>query len=181
MKLTAEQQAAVDNLKNEFNKLNATSTVSGGLIGISEIMDTEKSRRQRLNEIKLIQQSHDQARQAQIEQDIEKLRPEIEALGLKVEKYYSEYIKIFDPNGSNSYNWILIKYRYKYKSAYYNEYAAYDSEKTVLVYHNVELVRGDDDKYGGFDSFDNIEEFVMYDKFRQDLAFRHREALRNKK
>jgi hypothetical protein len=173
MKLTTEQKNVINEITSAFKLLNASANSTGGIIGISEIVDTEKKRLNRNIEINLIQKTYDDLRTEQVMQDIEKIRPEIEALGLKVQKYYDAAIKIFDES-SDSWNWTIINYKYQWKNVYRNEYESYDSSKDINVYHTFALILNEEDKYGGYNSFDTIEEFVKYEKFRDRLSSLYR-------
>lgn len=177
MSLTAEQQKTIDQLTSAFAEINAASVKSEGIIGISEIIDTEKSRKQRKKEIELIQLSHDKARKEQVVKDLEKIKNEIELLGLKVELHYDSSIKI-SREGDNSWNHIYIHYKYQWNTTYRNEHELENSQE-FKVYHSFQLIMNEDDKYYGCSKFDTIEDFVLFDNFRQRLAYLHR-SINNK-
>lgn len=177
MSLTAEQQKTIDQLTSAFAEINAASVKSEGIIGISEIIDTEKSRKQRKKEIELIQLSHDKARKAQVVKDLEKIKNEIELLGLKAELHYDSSIKItYDDD--NGWSRIYIHYKYQWNTTYRNEHEL-DYNKEIKVFHTFQLIMNEDDKYYGCNKFDTIEDFVLFDKFRERLVSLHR-AVNNK-
>ena len=177
MSLTAEQQKTIDQLTSAFAEINAASVKSEGIIGISEIIDTEKSRIQRKKEIELIQLSHDKAKKAQVVKDLEKIKNEIELLGLKVELHYDSSIKI-SREGESYYDYIYIHYKYQWNTTYRNEHERENSQE-FKVYHSFQLIMNEDDKYYGCSKFDTIEDFVLFDNFRQRLAYLHR-SINNK-
>jgi hypothetical protein len=169
--MTREQKQIIEQLKSEFQLLNQKNEGSAGIISIAELVGRQDNLINRDKEIDMMQKAHDDARNLQILNDIEKLRPEIESLGLLIKPIYKG-ILIFVPN--TSYNTIEIKYEYTRLEKFYNEFYEYTCYKEVQS--RPRLTKDTDAKYYGNPSFDTIEEFVKYDKFRERLGSLYRDT-----
>lgn len=169
--MTREQKQIIEQLKSEFQLLNQKKEGKAGIISIAELVGRQDNLINRDKEIKMIQKAHDDARRLQILNDIEKLRPEIESLGLLIKTIYKG-ILISTPN--NSYNTIEIKYEYTRLEEFHNEFYDYTCYKEVES--QPRLTKDNDAKYYGNPQFNTIEEFVKYDKFRERLGSLYRDT-----
>lgn len=169
--MTREQKQIIEQLKQEFQLLNQKKEGSAGIISIAELVGRQDNLINRDKEIDMMQKAHDKARSLQILNDIEKLRPEIESIGLLIKSIHKG-ILIFVPD--NSYNTIEIKYEYTRLEKFHNEFYDYTYYKEVLS--RPKLTRDTDANYCGNPKFDTIEEFVKYDKFRERLASLYRDT-----
>ena len=169
--MTREQKQIIEQLKQEFQLLNQKKEGSAGIIGIAELVGRQDNLINRDKEIKMMQKSHDDARNLQIMNDIEKLRPEIEALGLVIKPMYKG-IEILVPNASSCMDGVQIKYEYTRLEKFHNEFYDYTCYKEVQS--RPKLTKDTDANYYGNPSFDTIEEFVKYHKFREALGSLYR-------
>lgn len=169
--MTREQKQIIEQLKHEFELLNSKKENKKGIIGIADLVDRQNKLIDRDNEIDMMQKAHDDARNLQIMNDIEKLRPEIESLGLVIKPMYKG-IEICTPNASSSSNIIEIMYKYTRLDKLYNEYYEYNFYKEFQSHPKLTFSR--EAEYYGNPKFDTIEEFVKYDKFREKLSVLYR-------
>lgn len=165
--MTREQKQIIEQLKNEFQLLNQKKEGKAGIISIAELVSRQDNLINRDKEIKMIQKAHDDARRLQIISDMEKLRPEIEALGLVIQSMHKG-ISICLPKATGSYDFVEIQYEYSLSRKYFNEFYDYDHYKEVFS-HPI-LSKDCDAKYYGNPKFETIEDFVKHDKFREKLA-----------
>ena len=169
--MTREQKQIIEQLKQEFQLLNQKNERSPGIISIAELVDRQDNLINRDKEIQLMQNAHDDARNLQIMQDIEKLRPEVEALGLLIKPMYKG-IEILVPNASSCLGIIEIQYGYTRLEKISNEFYDYNCYKEVESRPRLTFNR--EAQYYGNPSFDTIEDFVKYDKFRKELSVLYR-------
>lgn len=165
--MTREQKQIIEQLKSEFQLLNQKKEGKAGIISIAELVGRQDNLINRNKEIELMQKVHDEARKLQILNDIEKLRPEIEALGLVIQPMYKG-ISICLPKAKGSYDFVEIQYEYTLNTKYFNEYYDYNHYKEV--FSHPKLTKDTDSEYFGNPKFETIEDFVKYDKFREKLA-----------
>ena len=154
---------------NEYT--NQKNEGSAGIISIAELVGRQDNLINRDKEIDMMQKAHDDARNLQIMQDIEKLRPEIESLGLGIKPRY-QGILIFVPNTSSCMDRVEIQYEYTKLEKFYNEFYDYNCYKEVLS--RPRLTKDIEAKYYGNPKFDTIEDFVKYEKFREELSVLYR-------
>ena len=169
--MTREQKQIIEQLKHEFELLNSKKENKKGIIGIADLVDRQNKLIDRDNEIDMMQKAHDDARNLQIMNDIEKLRPEIESLGLVIKPMY-QGIEILLSNASSCMDGVEIKYEYTRLEKIYNEYYEYTYYKSFESHPKLTFNR--EAKYYGNPSFDTIEDFVKYEKFREALGSLYR-------
>ena len=169
--MTREQKQIIEQLKSEFQLLNQKNEGEAGIISIAELVGRQDNLINRDKEIDMMQKAHDDARNLQILNDIEKLRPEIESLGLGIKPRY-QGIEIFVPNASSCMDRVEIQYEYTKREKFYNEFYDYDAYKEVMS--RPRLTKDIEAKYYGNPKFNTIEEFVKYDKFRETLGSLYR-------
>jgi hypothetical protein len=155
--LTAEQQASIDSLTQSFRAINMTTSCSGGLINIAKITDHEHKKKQRDEEISLMQKSNDIAREKIVANDFAKIRPDIEAMGLKIEHGYKTITIKQGVSGKNSVHDLEFKiyYEYAYQQTFVNEYSGYNR----AVYSGV-TIQTTQRTYGNDKKYHTIEEFL---------------------
>jgi len=155
--LTAEQQASIDSLTQSFRAINMTTSCSGGLINIAKITDHEHKKKQRDEEISLMQKSNDIAREKIVANDFAKIRPDIEAMGLKIEHGYNTITIKQGAIGKNTYHDSQFKlyYEYAYQQTFVNEYSGYNR----VVYSGI-TIRSTEKTYGNTKHYKTIEEFL---------------------
>ena len=155
--LTAEQQASIDSLTQSFRAINMTTNCNGGLINIAKITDHERKKKQRDEEISLMQKSNDIAREKMVANDFAKIRPDIEAMGLKIEHNYRTITIKQGASSKNSYSDSEFKlyYEYAYQQTLVNEYSGYNR----TIYSGV-TIRSTERTYGNTKHYETIEEFL---------------------
>lgn len=171
--MTREQKEIIKSLTQSFEKLNLANESKGSFINISDIIDKQTKLVNRDKEIKLMQSAYDESLSIQIDLDIEKIRPEIEQMGINLRKI-NDSIEIYINGGEYILDKLTISYAYTNQTKVYNQFYEYESFEWIRnnpkVFYNV------DHKYGGV-GVDNIEEFVKLDKFREGLAKLYRKLI----
>ena len=161
--LTAEQQASIDSLTQSFRAINMTTNCNGGLINIAKITDHERKKKQRDEEFELMQRSNDIAREKMVANDFAKIRPDIEAMGLKIEHGYKTITIKQGVSGKNSVHDSELKlyYEYAYQQTFVNEYSGYNR----TIYSGV-TIRTTERSYGNDKKYYTIEQFLKGEEKR---------------
>lgn len=109
-KLTTSQKSIIDNLKKEFLSMNATTEFSKGLIDIQSIMDNVSSADKYDQESKCRIQARKKVLEQQVLLDAEKLRADVEALGLVL--IVKEDLHLFKVKSPNCEKGMEVKYKF---------------------------------------------------------------------
>jgi hypothetical protein len=159
-----------------------TTNCNGGLINIAKITDHERKRKQRDEEFELMQKSNDIAREKMVANDFAKLRPDIEAMGLKIEHSSTTITIKQGAIGKNPYHdsQFRLYYGYTYQQTFVNEYSGYNR----TIYSGV-TIRTTERSYGNDKKYYTIEQFIKGEEkmFNEELGriYRRTQEILNKK
>lgn len=165
--MTQEQQNIVDNITKQFETINAQANTPGGIIDIENIVGLQDKIIARDEEIKLMQKSYDDAREVQISADLEKLRPQIEALGMTIAARHTGLVI-----KNKTTDTLYITYDYRQQEKISNQH--YTPARWSWLSHTPKIFYNIDYQYAG-EGCDTIEDFVTSGRFKEKLGEMYRQ------
>jgi len=166
-KLTVSQQGIINQLVAEFEKINIKPVSTGGLIDVTRVMSNVRGKELFIKECKLEQATASRILDKLVRSDAEKLRADLNILGLDVfcnnEGYCISSFNIIKLGDNNKVSLEYIPYSTKTHVEKTRLGETFEIPKSFKV----GLKSGH--SYHGFEYYNNIEEVVKTEGFRNKL------------